>query len=109
MTDYNPNRYDIIYTKVTKETIPGNIRTSEWVSIFDFFSDKCIYTLGDLNLTNGYTEVFEGVLCTKNEVVEIRPANETEKMKLFKKIARDHKLRYDFDKHKYIKIKQEED
>lgn len=109
MIKYKPNRYDIVYTKVSKENIPGKVHESEWVSIFDYMTDIDINTIGDLNLSTGHTEVYEGSLCRVSEVIEFRPATEMERIKLFKKMAKEHSLRYDFDKHKYIKVKQEED
>lgn len=71
---------DVIYVET---------KTSRWVSIFKEDTENKIVTYADCNLDTRRlcgTNDFEGVLCLKRIIREIRPATEEEKEKLFKAI-----------------------
>lgn len=95
VVNYKPNKGEVVTITTT-----GN---GSYTCFYKEFNTSGVYAYGGLN--NLYNMLFEdGLVCIKDRLKYIYPANEPERKRLFDKLA-DEGYEFDFEKKELVKIK----
>ena len=95
VVNYKPNKGEIVTITSTSN--------GSYTCFYKEFNTSGVYAYGGLN--NLYNMLFEdGLVCIKDRLKYIYPANEPERKKLFDKLAEEG-FEFDFEKKELVKIK----
>lgn len=95
VVNYKPNNGEVVTITTTSN--------GSYTCFYKAFNDSGVYAYGGLN--NLYNMLFEdSLVCIKDRLKNIYPANEPERKRLFDKIAEEG-LEWDTEKREFIKLK----